>query len=310
MVVRGHSVVNASATSPAAHPAPGSPFSLENDTAYLEWREQKLSACPACADDLVVEVRDPRCLTGAEHDAILQRCRSANMALYRSGCGADPDKEIPKRLALQLGLTHIDRNLLADDDGITALSLAAGGERRDYIPYSNRPLNWHTDGYYNMPERRIRAMLLHCVRPALSGGVNALLDHEIAYILLRDADARYVRALMEADAMTIPERVDENGVARPAQTGPVYSVDPTNGSLHMRYTARTRSILWKQHPVTLAAREFLERLLASDMPQILRVRLEAGMGIVCNNVLHNRSGFADSSGDARLLYRARYYDRM
>ena len=298
------------ASTAAARPAPGSPFSLENDTAYLEWREQKLSACPACADDLVVEVRDPRCLTGAEYGAILQRCRNTNMVLYRSGCGTDPDKEIPKRLALQLGLTHLDCNLLADDDGITALSLAAGGTRSDYIPYSNRPLNWHTDSYYNAGGRQIRAMLLHCVRPAWSGGVNALLDHEIAYIMLRDADACHVQALMKADAMTIPERVDETGVARPAQTGPVFSVDPATGSLHMRYTARTRSIVWKQHPATLAAREFLERLLASDTPYIFRVRLEAGMGIVCNNVLHNRSGFAGNSDDMRLLYRARYYDRM
>jgi len=298
------------ASTAAARPAPGSPFCLENDTDYLQWREQKLSAYPACVDDLVVEVRDPRCLSGAEYDAILQRCRNTNMALYRSGCGADPDKEIPKRLALQLGLTHLDRNLLADDDGITALSLAAGGLRHDYIPYSNRPLNWHTDGYYNEAGRQIRAMLLHCVRPALSGGINALLDHEIAYILLRDADTCHVQSLMEADAMTIPERVDETGVARPAQTGPVFSVDPATGSLHMRYTARTRSIVWKQHPATLAAREFLERLLAGDTPHIFRVRLEAGMGIVCNNVLHNRSGFAGSSDDMRLLYRARYYDRM
>jgi len=54
----------------------------------------------------------------------------------------------------------------------------------------------------------------------------------------------------------------------------------------------------------------LERLLANDTPYIFRVRLESGMGIVCNNVLHNRSGFASISDDMRLLYRARYYDRM
>ena len=297
-------------SSPATTPAPDSPFSLDNAAAYLAWREQKLSGCPSRVEDLVVEVHDPRCLTEAEHDAILQRCRRTNMAVYRSDCGADPDKAIPKQLGLQLGLTHLDRNLLADDDGITALSLAAGGARLDYIPYSNRPLNWHTDGYYNVTGRQIRAMLLHCVRPAMSGGINALLDHEIAYIMLRDADTRYVQALMETDAMTIPERIDEHGVARPAQTGPVFSVDPESGTLHMRYTARTRSIVWKQNPETLAAREFLDRLMASDTPYIFRVRLEAGMGIVCNNVLHNRSGFAGSGDDERLLYRARYYDHM
>jgi hypothetical protein len=42
--------------------------------------------------------------------------------------------------------------------------------------------------------------------------------------------------------MTIPERLDEDGVARAEQTGPVFSVDAASGALHMRYTARTRSV--------------------------------------------------------------------
>jgi hypothetical protein len=153
-------------------------------------------------------------------------------------------------------------------------------------------------------------MVLHCVRPAVAGGVNALLDHEIAYILLRDADPGYVQALTDTDAMTIPERVDENGVARAAQTGPVFSIDPASGDLHLRYTARTRSIVWKQHPATFAARACLEQLLGGDRRYIFQVKLESGMGIVCNNVLHNRSGFADPGDSVRLLYRARYYDRI
>jgi len=31
---------------------------------------------------------------------------------------------------------------------------------------------------------------------------------------------------------------------------------------------------------------------------------------VCNNVLHARTAFRDAPGDRRLLYRARYYDRV
>jgi hypothetical protein len=42
-------------------------------------------------------------------------------------------------------------------------------------------------------------MLLHCVRPAASGGVNRLLDPELAYIALRDAVPALVRALMQPD---------------------------------------------------------------------------------------------------------------
>ena len=40
------------------------------------------------------------------------------------------------------------------------------------------------------------------------------------------------------------------------------------------------------------------------------VTLEPGMGIVCNNVLHRRDGFVDDPSRSRLLYRARYLDRV
>jgi hypothetical protein len=62
--------------------------------------------------------------------------------------------------------------------------------------------------------------------------------------------------------------------------------------------------------LTLAAVAFLEKLLASDLPFIYRGRLEPGMGLVSNNVLHDRAGFNDTPDKKRLLYRARYYDRI
>ncbi len=34
------------------------------------------------------------------------------------------------------------------------------------------------------------------------------------------------------------------------------------------------------------------------------------MGLVCNNVLHDRTGFTESADRRRLLYRARYYERI
>jgi len=34
------------------------------------------------------------------------------------------------------------------------------------------------------------------------------------------------------------------------------------------------------------------------------------MGVICNNVLHTRSAFRDDPAHPRLLYRARYYDRI
>jgi hypothetical protein len=150
--------------------------------------------------------------------------------------------------------------------------------------------------------------VLHCVRPALHGGENALLDPELAYIALRDLDAGHVKALMRPDAMTIPARPDENGVARAAQTGPVFSVDE-DGCLHLRYTARTRSIEWRDDAQTQAAALALRKLLAQPSPWIRRLRLQAGMGLVGHNVLHDRSAFDDDPARPRLLLRARFLDR-
>ncbi len=291
--------------------AADSPFSLDNETAYRRWRDAKLHAYPTAAGELLVEIKDPRKLTAVEAQAVARICRKTNMALYASPLGGLEDKALARALGEQLGLHRLDNNLLADDDGITSLQVVAGKSERGYIPYSNRRLLWHTDGYYNAPETRIRAFVLHCVSPAAEGGENRLLDHEIIYILLRDAGPDYIRALMQPDAMTIPANTESGEETRVASIGPVFSTDIA-GNLHMRYTARTRSIEWKQDAATRAAVRFLEDLLAGDSPYIFRHRMAAGQGLVCNNVLHNRTAFTDDvdKGIARLVYRARYYDRV
>jgi alpha-ketoglutarate-dependent taurine dioxygenase len=242
-------------------------------------------------------------------DAIRARCRKANMAIYTGSTGGDPDKGIPALLGEQFGLTHLDRNMGADDDGVTALKVAEGQWRDGYIPYTNRPIHWHTDGYYNTAAQQIRALILHCLSPAARGGENALLDHEIAYIHLRDSNPDYIRALMKVDAMTIPANIRDGREIRPARCGPVFSTCE-DGSLHMRYTARSRSIEWSQDPETLAAVRALEAFLGSPSEYIYRATLQPGQGLICNNVLHDRSGFDDSAAHTRQLYRLRYYQRM
>ena len=286
------------------------PFDLKDEVAYQRWREQKLERAPTSVADLIVEVNDPGHLSAHEHAALLEKCQRSNMAIY-AGRQHSADKDIARQVGQQFGLKNLDANWLAGEDGISEIKVSDSSDqsRQAYIPYTNRPIKWHTDGYYNPPERRIRSMLLHCVDSAAEGGENRLMDHELAYIQLRDENPEYVRALCAPDAMTIPERADEDGVARAAQSGPVFSVDE-NGKLHMRYTARTRSIAWKQDATTLAAVAFLEQLLAADSPHIYTARLESGMGLLCNNVLHDRSGFTDNPASPRLLYRARYHDRI
>jgi hypothetical protein len=291
-----------------------SPFDLDQPQAYARWRAAKLAMQPRCVEDLVVDVADPRRLLAAERTALLDTCARTNMVIYRSPV-IEEDKALPRRLGAQLGLQRLDANWLADEDGISpiAVSTQRPGARADFIPYTDKPIRWHTDGYYHPQSRRIEGMVLHCVRAAGEGGVSGLVDHDRVYIALRDANPAWVRALMAPDAMTIPERTDENGVARPAQSGPVFSVlaGPEGGhALHMRYTARTRSIAWQDDAETRAAVAFLEQLLSSDVPWIYHVQLQPGMGLVCNNVPHERSGFIDHPQRPRLLYRARYLDRV
>jgi hypothetical protein len=110
--------------------------------------------------------------------------------------------------------------------------------------------------------------------------------------------------------MTIPANEEAAAEGRKAITGPVFSVDSEDGSLHMRYTARTRSIIWKDDEITRKAVAFLGDLLENGNDYIFSYKLGAGEGLICNNVLHKRSAFENESDASRLLYRARYYDRI
>ena len=288
-----------------------SPFALGNDSAYRRWREQKLAVAVTEPSDLIVSVKDPRRLQDDEHRALLERLRRCNMAIYQCEQPGTVGKEEIRQFGRQLGLQRLDPNMLADDDGITSLQTEVRKSDRGYIPYSDKRLLWHTDGYYNPPERKIRAMVLHTVQNAVEGGDNELLDHELVYLLMRDADPGFISALMAPDAMTIPANEEVGGEVRPAQTGPVFSIEPESGDLHMRYTARTRSIEWKNDDLTRQAVELLQSILASNQ-YVIRHRMEPGQGLVCNNVLHNRTAFRNDaeSGISRLVFRARYYDRI
>ena len=286
-----------------------SPFHPDNVEAYEAWREHKLAGYPADIGALMVDIADLSRLSALEHSAILERCRKTNMALYNCADRDNSDRRLPAALGAQFGLTDLDCNMGADDDGITTLQVSENEWRGDYIPYTDRPIHCHTDGYYNESSRQIHGLLLHCVSPAAQGGANALLDHEIAYLHLRDINPDFIRALMQPDIMTIPPNRMDGAELRPARSGPVFSICP-DGSLHMRYTARARNIEWSPDPQVRAALGILTDLLHSESPFIFRAILQAGQGLICNNVLHDRSGFSDSATRRRQLYRLRYYQRI
>ncbi len=286
-------------------------FVAGNNRVYCNWRDQKLDHYPASPESLLVTIQDSSNLSQDELSALKAGIRCANMVFYQLEDGAGESKSGLLARNRQLGLTNIDGNLCSDVDNVTSLRVNDEGRHKFYIPYTNRRLVWHTDGYYNLPDHQILGFTLHCVRQAAQGGESMLLDHELAYIHLRDQDPAYIEAFMAPDAMIIPPNI-ENGVElRGARGGPVFSLMP-GGALHMRFSARTRNIEWKQDSRTQEALSCLNEYLDNRDTPVYHYRLMSGQGVICNNVLHARKGFEDggSSESTRLLYRARYYDRV
>ena len=286
------------------------PFDLNQAVDYQTWRDRKIARFPASVDAVKIDIADIRRLSANELAAVNTALESCNLVIYRTGEAISNEKTAIRTLGRQAGLERLDGNLCADEDSISSIRIVDERSAGEYIPYTDKPLNWHTDGYYNTPDRQIRAIVMHCAQPAARGGENAYLDHEIAYIKLRDENPQFIAALMEPDVMTIPANEQNGKVLRPEQTGPVFSVD-AEGYLHMRYSARAHNVVWKEDAVTREARDFLTDLLKQDSTYIFRHRLAAGEGIISNNVLHCRTAFENdaASGQERLLYRARYFDR-
>ncbi|MEZ5479804.1 MAG: TauD/TfdA family dioxygenase [Thiolinea sp.] len=285
-------------------------FPWKNKALYQQWRDEKLAAYPLEVSHLCIEITDAGQISDPEIQLMLQTAARHNLAFYRLN-GDSGDKHKVHQLAARCGLRRIDHNLCADADSLTTLQVGTHAGQHDYIPYTNQRLSWHTDGYYNAPEQQINGMLLHCVRPAANGGDSLLMDHDIAFILLYEANPAYIEALMHPEAFTIPANILKGEVIRPQRSGPVFSV--TNDCrLHMRYSARQRNVLWRDDVPTRQAAEFLLQLWESDSPYILRYRLQSGEGLVCNNVLHRRTAFTDSDdpAQARCLYRGRYLDAL
>lgn len=278
------------------------------DDRYRQWRHNRLRLYPQSVAEICVPINALLEVTAAQKMAIGKACGRANMAIYQCR-DASVERASIIAFAAQFGLTRLDHHLCANADGVAELSVAHEGVRSGYIPYSNSSLSWHTDGYYNDPEHQVNAVVLHCAQSAPSGGENALLDPELAYIRLRDENPDFITAFEHPECMTIPANTAGGAEIRPALSGPVFSYG-ARGELHMRYSARRKNIRWRDDPLTTAARDFLSDLLNDKNGPVLRYRLQAGEGLISNNVLHDRTAFSDGQDQQRLLYRARFFDRI
>ena len=296
-------------TQPFAITPTKSPFDLSADDEYRAWRRTKLTA-NGLPNMVTIDTLGE--LSSAERERLLLTCERRNFVPFRVRNSLDDIEQQLRAFGRRIGLLEIDQNLCAEDSGVTAITVKKTTTDNVYIPYTNRPLGWHTDGYYNATDHQIRAWLLLCAQPASEGGENELFDHEVAYIRIRDENPEWIKALMAPDAFTIPSNTEHGEEIRPDHSGPVFSLSPHDGSLHMRYSARQRNVIWKDDPLTREAAAFVLDLCKRGDDHIFRYRLQAGEGVISNNILHRRDGFRDdpTTGTKRLVYRARYFQRL
>jgi len=291
-------------------------FDLNDDDGYQHWVESKLSAYQKRTTDdfkLIIDIDPDGYIPPQSMSVIKDQVNDYNFALYRLSGDVENHLSALKKIGAQIGLKSLDKNLCAQEDRVTRLSVVDHHRGHSYIPYSNKAIGWHTDGYYNPGHQRVLALLLHCEHSSEEGGVNDLLDPDMVYIHLRDQNPDFIRALSNPSVMCIPENIEEGVEIRPKTCTAVFMQESENNQdpvLAMRFSKRKHNIIWGDDVLTQEALSCLFEYLESGSPYHIRYRLNPGEGVICNNVLHTRSAFTDSADNKRVYYRARYYNRI
>lgn len=279
-------------------------FNLASDNDYKKWRDEKLASYPRSVADLIVELGNMTALTEAEKNKIKELMERANMCVYTAG-KADLSSDSLLALGKQLGVSDNDkaRRHSSSDE------LTNSGILNKAIPFTTRHVRWHTDATYYGSDKTIQALFLLCKRPAVEGGNNKVLDHEILYILLRDKDPDALRVLMNKNCFKYKN--PKTGEIAENLGGKVFWTN-TDGNLCHRFSFRKMDMAWSEDGDVQAARTALESLLLDEPEYVIEGRLESGLGLISNNVLHTREKLVDSEDEAskRLLFRARFYDRV
>ena len=284
-----------------------------NKRQFLSWKKQQLDRHESEYTNLPVNIADPFRIREDEYTRLIGQVRRRNFALYRLGPEYSESPQAIMALCRQLGLVSTISNPESGQDHISYIHDRTRELENPsrYIPYTSRPLSWHTDGYYYPENHKVRSFVMHCVHQAESGGENSLLDHEMLYLRMQELAPELVQCLCLPDTLTIPENAEQGKILRETFRGPVYSMDD-NGCLYMRFTQRRHHIIWKQYAKVTQAITLLNSMLASPLPWKLTVRLARGEGILCNNILHCRHAYSDSypKTPSRLLYRIRFNERI
>jgi hypothetical protein len=284
-----------------------SPFILENQTEYISWRDNKLSLYPKDIESLSISF-DFENIDINKITQLKKIVENYNFAIYDFSAQIS-DKKL-QEFCVQLNLMSSVSNLLADENGISSItdnsSLVQKKLNIEYIPYTNKSLNWHTDGYYQPLDSTVKSFLLHCNEPAQKGGENLLLDHEILYIFLRDHNPDFIDVLMQENIMEIPK--NKNSKSSSSSIGPVFYID-TENFLNMRFTSRQQNIIWKKDDMIKKIKDYISSFILDDDKYIFKLLLKKNQGYLANNILHKREGYLDGE-NKRLLKRLRFSERI
>lgn len=266
---------------------------------FLRWAEEKEKNIPQNSDGILVNIHDINNVKTSEIAKIKETIYKYNSCIYSSKIALKSNTNLLKFVEL-VGMRTYDCNNIESNEISTITPLQ--NSKINYIPYTDKQLNWHTDGYYD--KKSIFSWLLHCVNPATQGGENYLLDHELVLreYLLRNDD---INNLMAEDALTIPESKD---TSRPEISTYIFSFKNKYRRLHMRFSMRKDNIgtSAKASPAIIKLKEIIENDCAKYS---LTYKLQKNEGIITNNILHGRKAFKDDKVKRKLL-RIRSYERL
>ena len=266
---------------------------------FLKWAEEKERNIPHNIDGIIVNIHDINNVKISEIAKIKETINKCNSCIYSSKIALKSNTNLLKFVE-SIGMRTYDRNNIESNEISTITPLE--NNKINYIPYTDKSLNWHTDGYYD--KKSIFSWLLHCVHPAMHGGENYLLDHELA---LREYVLRYddINNLMSEDALTIPESKD---TSRSEISTYIFSIKNKYKKLHMRFSMRKDNI--STSPKAGDAVTKLKAIIENDCAKYsLTYKLQKNEGIITNNILHGRKAFKDDKVKRKLL-RIRSYERL
>ncbi|ABL02745.1 conserved hypothetical protein [Candidatus Ruthia magnifica str. Cm (Calyptogena magnifica)] len=282
---------------------------LINLDEYKHWRDEKLANASTKIEACLIEISNPFELTHSEKNKIKLLCQQNNFALFNIGQQSNYPQAIIA-INKQLGLIDYDPHLYVQNQGLAYITQSVKKDQVEFIPYTNKAIGWHTDGYYNTIEQCIRAFSLFCITPANCGGENQWIDQQMVYLQLRESNPDVTKALTHTQAMSIPEHTVNGIIRRNSSIGAIFFIDKHSSQLYMRYTQRKKNIKFLDAQEVKQAITILDAYLSTTTEYHFSHTMTTNQGMLCNNILHKRSRFIDSSLKPRLLLRGRYFNRL